>query len=59
MHNNEINAVVLSTGCGRAMEEMLERDMEQSDRIDPQRWRDRGVLERIHEDFARGLQPLL
>jgi cardiolipin synthase A/B len=57
--NNEINAVVLSPEFGDAMNEMYRRDISQSDRIDPQTWQDRGIIERAREYLARMMQPML
>jgi cardiolipin synthase A/B len=57
--NNEINVVVLSSKFGAAMNAMFERDLSHSTRIDPNAWEERGVIERIHEAFARLLQPML
>lgn len=59
VRNNEVNAVVLSESFGTAMDTMFLSDIEQSHRIDPEEWRRRGLLERIHERIARFAQPLL
>ncbi len=59
LRNNEINAVVLSTRFGQAMNAMFQDDLSNSDPIAPQQWRERGVVERVHEDFGWVMQPLL
>jgi cardiolipin synthase A/B len=57
--NNEISAVVLSPQFGAAMNAMFRHDIAQSERIDPETWKDRGIIERMREDFARLMQPML
>ena len=59
VHNNEINAVVLSLDFGAAMNTMFSHDISNSVQINPNRWRDRGIGERLHEGIARIMQPLL
>jgi cardiolipin synthase A/B len=59
VHNNEVNAVVLSESFGSAMDTMFLSDIEQSDRIDREQWQKRGLLERLDETIARIAQPLL
>jgi cardiolipin synthase len=59
VHNNEVNAVVLSQSFGNAMDAMFFSDTEQSDEIDPVKWRNRGLIEKAHEWIARIAQPIL
>ncbi|MGH8014396.1 MAG: phospholipase D-like domain-containing protein [Candidatus Binataceae bacterium] len=57
--DNELNVVVLSYAFASEMNVMYANDLENSVRIDPEKWRDRPWHERIHEDAARLIQPLL
>ena len=49
VHNNELNAAVVSADLARDMEVMFQRDLESSRRIDPQAWKARPTHERIKE----------
>ena len=57
--NNEINAVILSYGFAKQMEFMLNADLERSDRIDPQQWKDRPCTERGKELIGKIIEPML
>jgi cardiolipin synthase len=57
--NNEINADIISYHFGDEMNLMFRNDLEDSDRIDPDEWRHRGVVERLDEFFARLIEPVL
>jgi cardiolipin synthase len=52
LSNDEINAVVLSREFAIEMERMFVRDLAQSDRIDPDTWKKRPVLQMIKESLA-------
>ena len=52
-YNNEINAVVLGTELGEAMEAMFAKDLADSARIDPEQWRKRPFSMRVREWIAR------
>jgi cardiolipin synthase len=49
LHNNELNAAVVSADLAREMEAMFWRDLESSRRIDPDAWQERPARERISE----------
>jgi cardiolipin synthase len=49
VHNNELNAAVVSADLAREMEAMFRRDLESSRRIDPLAWKARPARERVSE----------
>ncbi len=49
IHNNELNAAVVSAELARDMEAMFRRDLESSRRIDATEWKERPARERISE----------
>jgi cardiolipin synthase len=53
MHNDEINAVVLSPEFGKQMNTMFEKDLAESDEITLAAWRDRSLVMRVKEQAAR------
>ena len=53
MHNDEINAVVLSPEFGAQMNTMFEKDLAASGQITPAAWRDRPLVDRVKERAAR------
>ncbi len=53
VHNHELNAVVLGAGFGRQMAAMFAVDLAASDEITPAQWRQRPLLLRLKEGFAR------
>lgn len=57
--DNEINAIVLSHNFGGEMNTMFMDDLKESSQIDPELWHRRAVLERLDEDLARAIEPLL
>ena len=57
--NNEISAVILSYGFAKEMERMFNADLERSDKIDPQQWEDRPVIERGKEVIGKMIEPML
>jgi cardiolipin synthase A/B len=59
MRDNEISAVILSHPFGDQMNLMFKNDIEGSRQIDPEQWQHRGLIERIQEEVARIMQPLL
>ncbi len=54
VHNNELNAAVVSADLGRDMERVFQQDLENSQRIDPKAWSERPAGERVLE-FMSGL----
>jgi len=57
--DNEINAIVLSHDFGQEMKAMFMDDLKQSSQVDPEQRHHRPVLERLDEDLARAVEPLL
>jgi cardiolipin synthase len=57
--DNELNAIILSHSFGDDMNLMFRNDIEVSKQIDPDQWKNRGFLERVHETAARIIEPLL
>jgi len=53
LHNDEINAVVLGRGFATQMEAMFAHDVGESEPIVLERWRDRGLMNRVKEWTAR------
>jgi cardiolipin synthase len=49
VHNNELNAAIVSTDFARDMERVFQKDQENSRRIDPKTWKDRPPSERLME----------
>jgi cardiolipin synthase A/B len=57
--DNELNAIILSHSFGEDMNLMFRNDIENAVQIDPEQWKNRGFLERVHETAARIIEPLL
>jgi cardiolipin synthase len=57
--NNEINADIVGQRFGGEMNLMFKNDIEDSNLIDLQQWRHRGIVERFDEFFARLIEPVL
>jgi cardiolipin synthase len=53
LHNDEINAVVLSVDFAERMDELFRRDLEESVEITSEQWRKRGLRQRMREWTAR------
>jgi cardiolipin synthase len=53
VHNDELNVAVVGAGLAREMEAWFLADLASSRRIDPQRWRERPLRERIKERLSR------
>ncbi|MEP7156060.1 MAG: cardiolipin synthase [Betaproteobacteria bacterium] len=53
LHNDEINAVVLSPDFGAQMNAVFERDLAASNEITPASWSDRSMVMRVKEQAAR------
>jgi cardiolipin synthase len=53
LHNDEVNAVVVSRDVGRRMEEVFRRDEQASRPVDLEEWNDRGVWQRFKEFGSR------
>jgi len=52
LHNDEIDAVVLSARLGQGMREAFERDVAQSDALTLEQWRRRSAWQRLQEIAA-------
>jgi cardiolipin synthase len=57
--DNELNAIILSHSFGDAMNLMFRNDIESAVQIEPDKWKNRSFLERVHETVARIIEPLL
>jgi cardiolipin synthase len=53
VHNDEVNAIVVSRDFGQRMEEVFKRDQQASRPIDLSKWEDRSLLQRLKEFGAR------
>lgn len=53
LHNDEINAVVLSPDFGTQMNTMFDKDLAESEQITLESWRDRSLVMRVKEQAAR------
>lgn len=53
LHNDEINAIILSRPFAREMEAMFLEDLAESDRITLDQWKKRPLLDRLKEKMAR------
>ncbi|WP_151631965.1 cardiolipin synthase [Noviherbaspirillum aerium] len=56
LHNDEINAVILSTEFADRMEALFQRDLQESTEIMLEQWRKRGLRERMREMGTRLLE---
>ena len=59
LHNDELNAAIVSEEIGRDMEDMFRRDLETSRRIDPEAWRARPAGDRVKEFLSSLLRHWL
>jgi cardiolipin synthase len=59
LHNNEINAVVISSSFADEMESLFENDLTQSLQVDPDKWRERSAFQRLREVLAHLLRRYL
>jgi len=53
LHNQEINAVVLGPEFGQQMRALFDRDLQVSEPVTLERWRQRGVLPRVQETLSK------
>ncbi len=53
LHNDEVNAVILSTEFGVQMNTMFEKDLAASTQVTPESWRARSLVMRVKEQAAR------
>ncbi|WP_149303383.1 cardiolipin synthase [Pareuzebyella sediminis] len=57
--NFEINALIYNHDIAERMVEIFERDIENTEEIDLERWQKRGVVRKLKESFSRLWAPLL
>ena len=57
--NFEINALLFNDDFGKQMTEMFERDLEDTEELNLEQWRDRALSEKLKESFNRLWAPLL
>ena len=57
--NFEINALIYNKGINQQMRHFFEMDMKESEEVDYERWKQRGVTRRLQESFSRLWAPLL
>jgi cardiolipin synthase A/B len=57
--NDEINTVILSVRFGRKMNATFMSDVDNSQQITSAAWQHRSVLERLEEDLAGCLKPMM
>lgn len=57
--NDEVNAIIISSEFAPEMEELFARDIEESDRIKQEEWKQRPIFPRIREFLAHLLEHLL
>jgi cardiolipin synthase len=53
LHNDELNAVVLSVDFAKRMDALFQRDLQQSVEVNAEQWRRRGMRQRLREWMAR------
>jgi cardiolipin synthase len=53
LHNDEINAVILSVEFADRMEALFQRDLAESMEITKEQWRERGIVQRMREWTVR------
>ena len=53
LHNNEINAVIVSSGFARESEAVFERDLRECEEITLEGWRRRPLMDKFKETVAR------
>lgn len=56
LHNDELNAVVLSADFAQRMEELFQRDLRESVEVDAEQWQKRGLRKRMREWVSRLFQ---
>jgi cardiolipin synthase len=59
LFNDEVDAIVLGSKTAHELEQMFEQDLQQALPIDPTTWKNRPLLPRIPEFFARLTQSML
>jgi cardiolipin synthase len=53
LHNDEVNAIVISRDFGQRMEEVFQRDQKSAHEVDPEEWEHRSLWQRFKEFSAR------
>lgn len=57
--NDEVNATILGTDFGARMDQMFSDDLKNAEPIDSEKWKSRGIWERLTELFGRLVEPML
>ncbi|MFH6605100.1 cardiolipin synthase [Maribacter algicola] len=57
--NFEINALIYDKEVNRQMKRIFEKDLEECEEIEYERWVERSIVRKLQESFARLLAPLL
>ncbi|MCM5663805.1 cardiolipin synthase [Galbibacter mesophilus] len=57
--NFEINALIYDENVTKQMLEIFIEDLQDSEQVDPERWAERGLSQRLKESFCRLWAPLL
>ena len=56
IHNDEANAIIIGRQFGKEMEDLFQRDLEQSTEVTLEKWKDRPLLERVKETGAAAIK---
>lgn len=59
IYNDEVDAVVLGSNTGHALEGMFEADMQKAHQIDRAAWKKRPFIKKVNEKLSRLMQNLL
>jgi cardiolipin synthase len=57
--NDEVDAVVLGTVTGQKMESMFMEDIAKAEAVDPKKWPERALPDRIYESFSQWWEGML
>lgn len=57
--NFEINALIYNHGINGQMKEIFEKDLEECEEVEIERWKERGIRRKLKESFSRLWAPLL
>jgi cardiolipin synthase len=53
LRNDEVNAIILSRDFATKMEDMFQKDLEESNEVQLEKWKERPINERVREWFSR------
>ena len=57
--NFEINAIMYNGPLNKQLAEIFEADLTESEEVDLERWKERGIMRKLKESFSRLFAPLL